>query len=385
MDFDKQLDLQAVVDGLGQGVLIFDKNGRLLLDNLAARTILGNADLKLIRSDGWTATSVLFNSGLHDPEQNLDAARKKSLESARPVRFHTYRAGEYIPCWAATIHGKDSGDVFTMVTIDTPDWSIIEDIMSRFRNEVKDAVDSTMGHINLINQSIKRMQPDDTVEQLNKRISGFNRLISTHMYRTGTLMDMVARLEMIRTGKLAATVREERRRIDLENFMEDFIEELDEINLIDPESEAQDYRGRIKTDIPAKLYILGSSQHLTIILRDLLRNAIMYSMKASPIKIVASAQNQNIQLDVIDEGYGVRTKEADKVFQPFQRARQPQIIAEFGHGLSLYLCKHEVEAMNGGMWFKSEEGVGSTFSLKLPIWQDQPASDSASSSSSSET
>ena len=385
MDFDKQLDLQAVVDGLGQGVLIFDKNGRLLLDNLAARTILGNADLKLIRSEGWTATSVLFNSGLHDPEQNLDAARKKSLESARPVRFHTYRAGEYIPCWAATVHGKDSGDVFTMVTIDTPDWSIIEDIMSRFRTEVKDAVDSTMGHINLINQSIKRMQPDDTVEQLNKRISGFNRLISTHMYRTGTLMDMVARLEMIRTGKLAATVREERRRIDLENFMEDFIEELDEINLIDPESEAQDYRGRIKTDIPAKLYVLGSAQHLTIILRDLLRNAIMYSMKASPIKIVASAQNQNIQLDVIDEGYGVRTKEADKVFQPFQRARQPQIIAEFGHGLSLYLCKHEVEAMNGGMWFKSEEGVGSTFSLKLPIWQDQPASDSSSSSSSSET
>ena len=96
----------------------------------------------------------------------------------------------------------------------------------------------------------------------------------------------------------------------------------------------------------------------------------MYSMKASPVKIVASLQGKNVQIDVIDEGYGVRAKEIDKVFQPFQRARQPQIIAEFGHGLSLYLCKQELEAMSGGMWFRTEEEVGSTFSIKLPSWQD---------------
>jgi K+-sensing histidine kinase KdpD len=124
--------------------------------------------------------------------------------------------------------------------------------------------------------------------------------------------------------------------------------------------------------------LMASPAHLTIILRDMLRNAIMYSMKASPIKITASAQNQNIQINVIDEGYGVRAKEFDKVFQPFQRARQPQVIAEFGYGLSLYLCKHEVEAMNGGLWFTSEEGVGSTFSLKLPAWQESSRSSSDS-------
>ena len=67
----------------------------------------------------------------------------------------------------------------------------------------------------------------------------------------------------------------------------------------------------------------------------------------------------------------MRAKEFDRVFMPFQRARQPQIISEFGYGLSLYLCKHEVEAMNGRMWFESEEGVGSTFILMLPLWRDE--------------
>jgi hypothetical protein len=124
--------------------------------------------------------------------------------------------------------------------------------------------------------------------------------------------------------------------------------------------------------------VAASSEHLSLILRDLVRNAIMYSMKATPVKIVASAQQNTVQIDVIDEGYGVRAKEMDKVFQPFQRARQPQIIAEFGHGISLYLCKQEVEAMNGAMWFRTEEDVGSTFSFKLPAWR-------ASASSSSQT
>jgi K+-sensing histidine kinase KdpD len=101
----------------------------------------------------------------------------------------------------------------------------------------------------------------------------------------------------------------------------------------------------------------------------------MYSMKATPVKIIASALGSMVQIDVIDEGYGVRAKEIDKVFQPFARARQPQIIAEFGHGLSLYLCKQEVEAMNGAMWFTTEEHVGSIFSIKLPRWQEASSSD----------
>lgn len=380
MELDTQLDVQAVLDGLGQGVLIFDKNGRMVVDNRVARSILGT-DIKLIRSEGWTAAAVLLNSGLQDPEQTLDAARKKSLDTAHPVRFHTFRAGEYIPCWTATIHAKN-GDVYTMVTIETPDWSIIKDLMARFRGEVAEAVEATQGHINLINESMKRMQPDDTVEHLNRRISGFNRLISTHMYRTGQLMNLLARLETLRLGALPVIMQEARRKIVLEDFIEDFLEELDESPLLDPETEAHDFRARIHTEIPAGVEVAASPDHLGIILRDLLRNAIMYSIKASPIKIAVSVQKQNVQIDVIDEGYGVRAKEADKVFQPFQRARQPQIIAEFGYGLSLFLGKHEVEAMNGGMWFKSEEGVGSTFSLKLPLWQDE--STSAESSSSSE-
>jgi signal transduction histidine kinase len=67
------------------------------------------------------------------------------------------------------------------------------------------------------------------------------------------------------------------------------------------------------------------------------------------------------------------------VFKPFARARQPQIISEFGYGLSLYLCKMELAAMGGQIWFSGEDGVGTTFSVMLPAWRDEAESSSSSS------
>src|SRR5690606_11976847 len=136
------------------------------------------------------------------------------------------------------------------------------------------------------------------------------------------------------------------RRIDLSSFLEDFIEELDEISLLDPETDVTDLRARVIASVPRGTVVSASPNYLTLILRDTVRNAIMYSMKASPVMLNVQKKTQFVQIDIVDQGYGVREKERERVFEPFLRARQPQVISEFGYGLSLYLCKQEVEAMN---------------------------------------
>ena len=373
VDFNAILDGQAVLDALGQGVMIFDDNGRLVIHNQTVETVLGQNDLKLIHAEGWTAAAVLFNSGHQG--SGVDAVRQHAMSTKQPERFRFYRHGEFIPCWIAPVCSK-ADTMYTMITLDVPDWTMVDELVGLFQNQVKEAVEATQGHINLVNASIQRMGPDDPVKDLRKRIGGFNRLIATHMYRTGTLIDMLERLQALRTGQLAGDVRDHRRQIWLDDFVEDFIEDLDAATLLDPETDPEDFRSRLHYDATDSLAVDASPQHLAVILRDVVRNAIMYSMKATPVKIIASALGDNVvQIDVIDEGYGIRAKEIDKVFQPFARARQPQIIAEFGHGLSLYLCKQEVEAMNGAMWFSTEEQVGSIFSIKLPRWQDSSSYD----------
>jgi signal transduction histidine kinase len=365
---DNRIDSQFILDGLSQAVLIFDSSNRLVQDNAAARAMLGS-DLKLIRSEGWAAAAVLFNSRLTDPARMVETIRALAVDSGQAVRFHIYRMGERIPCWLSMLAAPD--DVYTMVTIETPDWSTITDVVEKYLEEVREVTNSTRGHAELIAQTISRAKPSDTVEILGKRVGGFTRVIDIHMFRLAALTEMIERLERIRTGKLRTAVRSSTRRVILSDFMEDFLETLDEHALVDPESDTGDVRKRIRAVIPQRLAVMCASDALAQVLRDVLRNAIMYSMRGSVVQLAAYLTRDNaVQIDIIDEGYGIRANESDRVFVPFTRSRQPQIMGEFGYGLSLYLCKQEVEAMNGRIWFESEEGVGTTFSLKLPAWRD---------------
>jgi signal transduction histidine kinase len=362
------LDFRAVIDGLGQGVLLFDSDDHLILDNLAARSILG-PNLMLVRSEGWSACAMLLDARRIDgPSAN--EVRAQALRQAEPVRFHTLLAGAYTPCWAAAIYGT-GGKVFTMITLERPDWKALNELMAAFRDEARMAITSTRGHAELITQLVRKRSAGMDIDELGQRISGFAEIMATHMFRLQMLMDLLYRLEIIRTGQLAPNVRKARSKTLLGDFVEDFLEELVDEALIDP-SRRDDLRDRLTVQIPGDVAVSASPVHLRNILRDLLRNAVLYSPPGSPITVKATRiqQGNSVQIDVIDQGYGIRAKEADRIFAPFQRARQPQIIGEFGYGLSLYLAKAEIEAMSGRIWYESEENVGSTFSIKLPVWHE---------------
>lgn len=367
----ESLDFRAILDGLGQGVLIFDADDHLVLDNVAARSILG-ANLVLVRAEGWRAAAMLLDSVTND-RPTADEIRAKALRQAEPVRFHTFLSGAYTPCWATAIYGP-RGAVYTMIALESPDWSALTELMGTFRSEARLSISSTRGHAELIKQVITRRKPTTSAEQLGTQVLGFAKIMAVHMYRLEQLTDLLHRLEVIRTGQLAGLVQANRQAVSLAEFLEDLMEDIGDNQLVEDPQPDVDYRGRIKVDVPDGIVVAASPEHLTGIFRNLLSNSLLYSPPDTPVTIRATppAQARSVQIDVIDQGYGVREKERRAVFTPFQRARQPQIIAEFGYGVSLYLVKMELEAMGGRIWFSSEERVGTTFSFKLLVW-DSPA------------
>lgn len=375
------LDITEVLDAIGHGILLFSSDGSLVSSNVMAGTMLGK-DLNIIKQQGWTAAVAMFDSSLQSMDWRMESIRARAMETDRPVRFKIFRSGLYVPCWAAAVNASD-GEVYVMLTMDLPDWELVASVLDRFRGEMQDAIDSTVGHIKLINRTLQLADDDDdddvqsvATARVGRRISGFTRLIEVHMSRADRLIGMLQRLQDVRTGDLRDKVNNQRRKINFEDFMEDFLESLDEFPLLDPESEKQDYRSRIRVNVRDFTHLNATPYHLTTILRELLRNALMYSMVGTPVMVNATAKNEIVQIDIVDEGYGIREKERNRVFEPFERARQPQIISEFGYGLALHLCRYEVEGMNGQLWFSSEESVGTTFSLTLPLWREDSESSS---------
>jgi PAS domain S-box-containing protein len=101
------------------------------------------------------------------------------------------------------------------------------------------------------------------------------------------------------------------------------------------------------------------------ILRNLLSNAIKYSPQGEKIHLDLNHQEQDLIFQVRDHGIGIPIADQERLFEPYHRATNVGAIS--GTGLGLRIVKDCAELHGGNVLFASEEGIGTTFTVRLPI------------------
>ncbi len=109
------------------------------------------------------------------------------------------------------------------------------------------------------------------------------------------------------------------------------------------------------------------SEAITQVVTNLMDNAIKYSGERKEIIVRAYTENNDLIISVQDFGVGIRKEELDKVFERFYRVGEELTRRVKGSGLGLTLVKQIVEAHQGTVEVESEQGLGSIFSLRIPI------------------
>ncbi|HCF27100.1 MAG TPA: histidine kinase [Cyanobacteria bacterium UBA11049] len=101
------------------------------------------------------------------------------------------------------------------------------------------------------------------------------------------------------------------------------------------------------------------------ILSNLLSNAIKYSPSGGTVKLELIGEQKTVMFHIQDRGIGIPQADLTQLFDSFHRASNVGTIS--GTGLGLAIVKKAVDLHNGQIFVKSEVGVGTTFTIKLPL------------------
>jgi PAS domain S-box-containing protein len=131
------------------------------------------------------------------------------------------------------------------------------------------------------------------------------------------------------------------------------------------QSMANEYHIHIVSE-PTELMVWIDVDHILQVFTNLLSNAIKFSPAHTTVSLKATKRDQDILIQVQDQGRGIPADKLETIFERFQQVDASDSRLLGGTGLGLAICKNIVQRHGGDIWAESILGEGSTFSLTLP-------------------
>jgi signal transduction histidine kinase len=120
----------------------------------------------------------------------------------------------------------------------------------------------------------------------------------------------------------------------------------------------------------------GDERKVKQILFNLLTNAVKFTPGGGKVTLAASAAGDQVVISVRDTGIGISADDQERIFEEFYQVGASR--TQEGTGLGLALTRRLVELHHGELSVESEPGVGSTFTVTLPLHQAAVAPDVSS-------
>lgn len=116
-------------------------------------------------------------------------------------------------------------------------------------------------------------------------------------------------------------------------------------------------------DLPT---VRGDEARLGQVVVNLVHNAIKFSPDGGEVLVAVRRAGDDIEISVTDHGIGIKRADRARIFERFYKADRARVRGG-GTGLGLAIARHVVEGHGGRITVESEEGIGSTFTVAIPI------------------
>ncbi len=144
------------------------------------------------------------------------------------------------------------------------------------------------------------------------------------------------------------------------------------VKVVSPAAAAKGLAIEVDADAAIPAHLVGDPLRLGQVLVNLLSNAVKFTdvgrvTVSTRLVPAAGTATAAIRIEVRDSGIGIEPERLSRLFQPFEQGDASMSRRFGGTGLGLAISKRLIELMDGRLWGRSQPGVGSTFSLELPL------------------
>jgi two-component system phosphate regulon sensor histidine kinase PhoR len=237
----------------------------------------------------------------------------------------------------------------------------ISQIKSDFINNMTHEFKTPIATINLVLDSIKN--PKIINDQ--QKVLNYLNMIKVENKRMNDQVENVLRISKLERNQLNI----EKVNTNLHDLINNAVSHLDLI--------IKNKNGSIKLNLDAEhTNIKANKGHFTNVIINILDNAIKYTENNPKITITTSnidkiLNEKDIVLTISDNGIGMSKQVIEKIFHKFYREQSGDLHNVKGHGLGLAYVKRIVKFHRGEINVKSKVGLGSDFSIKIPIFNNK--------------
>lgn len=324
--------LRGALDWVAEGVVVCDESGLEVYRNSKAVALAGG------RLGDVVAVRAVADA--------LSAAREGDRSEQMLELFSPTRRNLVIRAWPVT---DDDGHGLGAVAVveDVSERRRLESVRRDFVANVSHELKTPVGALSLLAETLDGEEDPEVVARLAARVS-------TEAARLGRIIDDLLDLSRIEVND--ASVQEA-------NSLTVLVRQA-----IDPLRPMADSR-HIKIDVTEAspdLVVYGDRRDLISAIGNLVENAVKYSEDNSLVRVVTGGDQYWVTVTVSDEGVGIPRREQERIFERFYRVDRARSRSTGGTGLGLSIVRHVAANHGGTIELDSEEGVGSTFRLRLP-------------------
>ncbi len=352
--------LNLTLKSIGDGVLLLDKNRRIILVNEVVCNVSGYSQEELLEQDYRAKLKFIFEK-THMPNTDfVDAVFERGeVGSMKEKTLLISRNNKEIPVSDSAAPIKDEKGnisgcviVFRDISKEREVERIKDEFISLASHELRTPLTSSRYYIELLGDSLGQQESSEQKEFIEQ-------LTKTNDEMTALVNDLL-NVSRIESGvKFSITFGQH----NLIKIIEEVVMELQPI--------ADKALVKISMNLEGLTEFLAwfDEEKIREVVKNLLSNAIKYSGKDTSVEINLTHNDKEYQIEVKDHGMGIPEAQKPHIFEKLFRASNAVNAGTEGTGLGLYITKAIVNGHKGRISFESKENTGTVFRVELPINQ----------------